>query len=173
MLKAARYRVGQFFRALTAHVSEKEIEQAVRILTPQAQVLFRHQAVQDQYHALAVYRSLQKSGDTNPHLLVAALLHDIGKSDGRLSAVHRAIIVLLARFAPRFLTSLGQGVARGWRRAFVVQATHPELGAGLARVAGCSPLTTRLIQRHHGRLEHRSSEEDQLLFALQGADNLD
>ena len=173
MLRAARYRVGQFFRALTARVSEREIEQATRILPPQAQVLFRRHAVQDQHHALSVYRSLQESGETNPHLLAAALLHDIGKSSAHLSAVHRAIIVLLDRFMPRLLEGADQGNARGWRRAFVLQAAHPELGAGLARSAGCSSLTVQLIRRHHDRLGHCSSEVDQLLVALQGADNLD
>lgn len=173
MLRAARYRVGQFFRALTARVSESEIEQAVRVLTPQAQALFRGQAAQDQRHALTVHRSVQVSGDTNPHLLAAALLHDIGKGTAHLPAWQRAIVVLLDRVAPDVLASQGRYEPRGWRRPLVIQATHPELSARLARSAGCSPLTVHLIQHHHDRLDHRSAETDQLLLALQAADNLD
>jgi len=79
MVQKARYRVSQFFRALTARVSCEEVEQAIHILTPGARALFRRQAVQDQRHALAVYMALQQGGHTDPHLLAAALLHDVGK----------------------------------------------------------------------------------------------
>ena len=179
MVKTAHYRVGQFVQALTARVPEQEAEQAIRILTPEAQALFRRQAVQDQRHALAVYRTLCQAGRTNPQLLAAALLHDVGKAAARLPAWQRAIIVLLERFAPRLLARLGQGeLPQGWRRPYVVHIQHPETGARWAQEAGCSPLTVALIRRHQDGLASGSSlagggvnEENQLLAALQAADS--
>ena len=165
------YRAGQFFRALTARVPEGEIEQAMGILTPEAQVLFRRQAAQDQRHALAVYRALNAAGHTNPHLLAAALLHDVGKAAAPLSVWHRTLIVLLGRFAPRVLERLGQGGAGRWRQPFVVHARHAETGARWAGETGCSSLTVTLIQRHHERLVSCRTWEDDLLAALQAADN--
>ena len=171
MVEAARYRVKQFFRALGARVSDQELEQVAPVLTPAALTLFRSMAAQDQRHALEVHRALCQAGHTNPHLLAAALLHDIGKAAARLPAWQRAVIVLLNRFAPRLLASLGQGELDGWRRPFVVHARHPEIGARWAEEAGCSPLTVALIRRHQEQSPCQT-EQDHLLAALQAADNL-
>jgi hypothetical protein len=172
MAKTVRYRVRQFFRALTARVSKEEVEQAIGILTAEAQVLFRRQAAQDQRHALAVHRALSQAGHTNPHLLAAALLHDAGKAEVRLPAYQRAVIVLLDRFAPRLLDRLSRGEPRFWNQPFVAHARHPEAGARRAQEAGCSPLTATLIRRHQDRPAGGQTEEDRLLAALQAADNL-
>jgi predicted HD phosphohydrolase len=180
MVETVRYRVGQFLRALTARVPDDEVEQAMRVLTPEAQGLFRRQATQDQRHALAVYRTLYQARHTNPELLAAALLHDVGKTAAQLPAWQRAIIVLLDRFAPRLLTRLSQREPQAhalsrrgsWRYAFVVHAQHPEAGARWAQEAGCPPLTVALIRRHQDRLTSCEIEEDQLLAALQAADSL-
>lgn len=177
---ALRYRVEQFLRALTAQISEEEVEQAVCILTPEARALFRCQAVQDQRHALVVYHALRQAGHTSPQLLAAALLHDVGKAAARLPAWQRAALVLLEHFAPCLLAHLSQGepqaralsLAKGWRRPFVVHARHPEVGSRWAQEAGCSPLTVALIRRHQDRLTGCQTEEDQLLAVLQAADNL-
>jgi hypothetical protein len=172
MVQTICYRVGQFLRALTARVSGEEVDQATGVLTPEARALFRRQAVQDQRHALAVCRVLRRAGYTNPHLLAAALLHDVGKATTRLPAWQRAVIVLLGRFAPRLLARLSQGEPRFWNQPFVIYAQHPEVGACWAQEAGCSPLTVALIRRHEEQLSGCQTEEDQLLAALLAADSL-
>jgi predicted HD phosphohydrolase len=180
MVETVRYRVGQFLRALTARVPDDEVEQAMRVLTPEAQGLFRRQAMQDQRHALAVCRTLYQAGHTDPELLAAALLHDVGKAAAQLPAWQRAIIVLLDRFAPRLLARLSQREPKAhvlsrlgsWRYAFAVHARHPEAGARWAQETGCSPLTVALIRRHQDRLTSCEIKEDQLLTALQAADSL-
>jgi hypothetical protein len=172
-IAALRYRVRQFLLALTARVPEEEVEQAIQVLTPEARALFRRQAVQDQRHALEVYRTLRQAGHTNPQLLTAALLHDVGKAITRLSLWQRATIVLLRRFAPRLLDRLSLGEPRGWRRPFVIHAQHPEAGARWAQEAGCSPLAVALIRRHQDKLVSRGTEveENRLLVVLQAADS--
>jgi len=172
MIETALYRVRQFFRALAVRVSDKELEQVAHILTPASLSLFHSMAAQDQRHALEVWRALCQAGHTTPQLLAAALLHDAGKAAARLPVWQRAIIVLLKRFAPRLLTRLSQGEPRGWHRPFIVHARHPEIGACWAEEAGCPPLTVALIRRHQDRLGDCRTEQDQLLAALQAADNL-
>lgn len=171
MWRAICYRAGQFWRALAARAPEEEVAQAIHILTPAAQALFRRQAAADQRHALAVHRVLCERGHTNPHLLAAALLHDAGKAAARLSAWHRATIVLLGRLTPRVLERLAQGKPGGWREPFIAHAWHAETGARWAEEAGCSPLTVALIRRHQERLAACLTEEERLLAALQAADS--
>lgn len=171
MTKRIRYRVEQFFRALTARVSDEEVRRATRALTPEAQSLFRNQAAQDQRHALAVYHALWQEGHKDPHLLAAALLHDAGKAATRLSAVHRSIIVLLGRFAPNLLARLSRGEPEWWNRTFVIHARHPEIGARWAEEANCSSLTVDLVRRHEEELTSCQTEQDRLLAALQAADD--
>ena len=171
MVKTACYRVGQFLRALTARVSDEEVERATRALTPGAQALFRRQTIQDQQHALAIYSALRQAGHTNPHLLAAALLHDAGKTAARLSPVHRSIIVLLGRFAPGLLARLSRGEPRFWNRPFIIHTRHPQIGAQWAEEAGCSPLTVALIRRHEEKQIVAQTEQDRLLAILQAVDD--
>lgn len=165
------YRVGQFFRALTARVSNEEVERATHALTPEARTLFRHQAVQDQQHALATYSALQQAGHTNPHLLAAALLHDAGKAAAKLSPVHRSIIVLLGRFAPGLLARCSEGETQRWNRPFIIHAQHPQIGARWAEEAGCSPITVALIRQHEEELTDVQTEQDRLLAILKAVDD--
>ena len=110
----ARYRVYQFFAALKATLPvwaggakgglATGDERLVRSILPAAgqQQLFARMSPNDQRHALAVARSLQKAGYDNLALLQAALLHDVGKSLGQ-PIIHRVLIVLLEAFWPAML----------------------------------------------------------------------
>ena len=171
MRAAIRYRVAQFFRALTARVDEQDLNAALHILPPPARTLFRRQARQDQRHALDVYHALQRAGHTQKDLLAAALLHDVGKADTRHPAWLRAIIVLLKRFAPRLWDQLSQGAPRGWRRTFIMHAQHAARGAQSAQAAGCSARTVDLIARHEEHHPVKETPTDQLLEILKTFDN--
>jgi len=165
------YRVSQFLHALVARVDERELDNSLDLLTPKARELFRSQSTTDQRHALAVYRDLMEAGHRDPDLLTAALLHDAGKSTASLPVWQRAIIVLMGRAAPRLLARISDGDARSWRRPYVVHATHPQIGARLAREAGCSERVTALIRRHHAAPDTVDDAEiADLLVALQWTD---
>jgi hypothetical protein len=168
---SATYRVRQFASALLARVSPDDLLEADEVLPPDAQKLFRRMSASDQRHSLNVMRTLRRQGHTEPGLLEAALLHDVGKSAARIYPWHRAIIVLSAHFAPGLLAGLVSGEQRGWRRPFVVHRQHTEIGAEWVAQAGCSPLTVSLIRRHQEPLRCApQDEEERLLVALQVAD---
>ncbi len=166
----AAYRVRQFLAALTAPLVREDPDVVAEVLTPAQQALFRRMSAPDRRHALRVYRALMAQGSQRPDLLVAALLHDVGKAAGPPPLWVRVAVVLLERWAPRWLDRLGEGDPRGWRRPFMVYQRHAEIGAEWAARAGCSPLTVALIRRHHESLISRESEEDRLLALLQEAD---
>ena len=172
-LQIALYRVRQFVSTWLARVSPDDLCEADEVLALDAQKLFRRMNVSDQRHSLNVMRTLRRQGHTEPDVLAAALLHDVGKSAARLYPWHRAIIVLSARFAPGLLTWLTSGEPRGWHRPFVIHRQHTEIGAEWATQAGCSPLTVSLIRRHQEPLRRAPQDvEERLLVALQRADGI-
>jgi len=170
---SATYRVRQFASALLARVSPDDLREADEVLPPDAQKLLRRMSVSDQRHSLNVMRTLRRQGHTEPDVLAAALLHDVGKSAAWIPPWYRAIIVLTQRFAPGVLAWLTRGEPRGWRRPFVVHRQHTEIGAEWAAQAGCSALTVSLIRRHQEPLRCApQDEQERLLVALQRADGV-
>lgn len=122
----------------------------------------------DQQHHHCVYDTLRSAGHTDPDLLVAGLVHDIGKHENgkRVGFVARAAKVVLGRTAPGLLRSLAQPPASGWRAGIVLAVHHPEIGANRARALGFDERVCVLIQTHEDAESHGST----ILSALQHAD---
>lgn len=170
MIRWALYRAEQFFLALTAPLARTELGEAENLLSPPQRALFERMAAPDRRHALAVYRALRQQEVKDEAVLVAALLHDVGKAKCPPPLWVRVAVVLMERFAPRLLERIAEGDSRGWRRPFAVCRRHTEIGAEWAAQAGCSPLVVDLIRRHHTPISRPEDEPDALLALLQAAD---
>jgi putative nucleotidyltransferase with HDIG domain len=136
----------RFFRALTARVDPSERQVISDNLTPEQQRLFWAMMVQDQRHSLDVFYTLQRRGCQDQDVLLAALLHDVGKGYVRLW--QRVVFVLLLAFAPGLLHRLAKPNGSGWQRAMVSIKEHGFRGAALAQEAGASPVVVELIRNH-------------------------
>jgi len=168
------YRVSQFFRALVAWVPKRELGLLSEYLTPSQVELFRRMPRSDQRHGLDVFYALRRKHRHDRDLLAAALLHDVGKSGGRLRLWHRVLIVLIRAVRAPLLDRLALDEPRSWRYPFFVHQHHPELGAELAQAVGCSPATVGLIRRHQEPTASNPlrTRQDELLAALQEADGV-
>lgn len=194
----ALYRAIQFFAALKASLptwagggltADDQTLVAAILTTPAQRQLFNRMPPNDQRHAVAVARTLQQAGYTQPALLQAALLHDVAKSLGQ-PIIYRVLIVLLETFWPAGLEQITNrptadqpiGHSESFSLSpsllpllhpFMVHAHHPAMGAAWAKTAICEPLAVSLIARHQEILaKEPGNEEENLLAALQWADNL-
>jgi hypothetical protein len=161
------YRSRQFWNALPGTRKRVETEALLPHLTPTQIVLFRRMQKSEQIHALQVLNRLKAAGKTDPDLLSAALLHDVGKVLFPITIFDRVVIVLGKSIFPRLAGRWSEGTPDRFRRPFVVAAHHPGWGADLAEQACASHRTVELI-RHHQDIP---SKDDQLLTALQAADD--
>lgn len=163
-----RYRVRQFWQAICAAPTAEDLQQARELLAHPLMDLFTRMQPSEQAHSLRLYHQLRAQAESDPDLLVAALLHDAGKSRHPLRVWERVAIVLLSALSSKLVAQWGQGAADGWRRPFVVATQHPNWGAEMAAQAGASPLAVALIRRHQERLPGPDrSVEDRLLAKLQ------
>ena len=152
LLRRSRYRIAQGIDALVPRVPADRDEILAAILSAEQRRAFLDLSTVDQAHLLRVFRAVKKADTAaSSDLLVAALLHDIGKvsPEGRVRLIHRVLRVALAKVAPSTWVRLSALPARGWRTGFVLAEHHPCLGAQIAARLGCSERTCWLIE-HHG-----------------------
>lgn len=139
------HRVAQFFGHLTARVDPAEMEVASRLLPDAVRPLFMAMPIADRRHALDVMGRLVVTGDTDPDLLTAALLHDAAKGH-RMRLWHRVSGVLLEALAPRALSRLASPDEGSWRYPFHLYLHHAALSADAVLAAGCSPRAAAFIR---------------------------
>lgn len=170
------YRLNQFRNALGGRLSEDEYAQVSDILGPDLMALFDEMHPSEQAHSLRVTRQLVSDQETDPDLLKAALLHDVGKNKHPLRLWERVIIVLGRALFPQKADIWGIGNPTGWQRPFVIARQHPGWGAEMVSTAGGSRLCVDLIRYHQESFQEGARKDPvlpplDLLAKLQKADN--
>jgi hypothetical protein len=153
-----RYRLAQVCQQLgfASTLSLEDIAEVKRWLPASTLPLFQSMSYADQQHSLRVCRGLQKRGCVENDLLAAALLHDVGKAQGRVPFWTRPVLVLGKRFTRGLLIRLvvppsvfeKQRIPQ-WRRALSYAWWHADVGADLATNAGLSEQAVLYIRTHH------------------------
>ncbi len=179
-MKPARllYRLHQLSRSVFVKSTYEELDTVQQLLNPDEWELFIRLQPGEQAHALAMYHKLVEKGETQPDLLLAALLHDVGKLRYPLIPLQRVMVVVVQALFPALAVRWGR-LPRDertgspvWKKAFVVAGQHAGWGAEMARLAGASPLTVQLIRSHHQSAgPNESMVESKLQHALWMVDN--
>ncbi len=167
------YRVRQFTLALGAHVYREGTDDLAPYLERAQLELFNSMSSMDQHHCRDVFRALQEAGQSDPSLLSAALLHDVGKTVGPVRIWHRVLAVLAKTLVPRLWESTDAHPGT-WLYPLCVHRQHATIGSELAAEAGCGEETAWLIA-HHEDPKPPSQMGDRmrgLLVALQDADRV-
>ncbi len=155
-LSLVRYRLGQVRQQLgfVPPLTPQELAEVAQHLPPPALALFASMSRADQQHSLRVYRGLRDQGWTDQDMLTAALLHDVGKAEGRVPFWTRPVIVLAKRLTPWLLSRLtvypvaSQALPR-WQRSLSYAWWHAEVGADIAAQAGLNGTVVHYIRLHH------------------------
>jgi hypothetical protein len=149
-----------------------------RILNPAQMALFIQMQPGEKEHAIVMVRKLTEQDENQPDLLVAALLHDVGKLRYHYNPLERTMVVLVKAVMPEQARQWGNPVPAewenlpGWRKPFVVAEQHAAWGADIARQAGASALAETLIREHHHQnLNKNGTDENSLLYKLWVVDN--
>ena len=137
----ARYRVRQFTRGVRPRLAPGEIAEARGRLSAAEFRLFLNAQARDRRHSMDLYRLLQRDGASDA-MLVAALLHDVGK--GQIATWHRVAFVLLG---PLNAVLAGQSGPR-WRRALWRLRHHARLSAEMLRRVGSSSRVVEIVEQH-------------------------
>lgn len=120
------------------------------LLKPGEQRLWRRLSGPDRRHAVGVARAVQRAlgHEATRPVLVAALLHDVGKVESGLRTYGRVVATVSGKVA-------GADMARTWRRqrGFArrvgLYLLHAEIGGDLLALAGSDPLTVSWAREHH------------------------
>ncbi len=166
-------RLLQGLRALGTWLRPVDDALAQTVLAPPLFDLYQRMRRSERQHSLRVLHMLLDAGQTDPDLLAAALLHDVGKIRTRFFLPEKVLVVLVKAISPNTYRRWGSGSAGGWRRPFAVSVQHPAWGAEMVAAAGGSPLAVDLIRRHQDSpSDPPQTDSDQLLLTLQAVDNL-
>ena len=173
-MKAVRilYRLSQFWRTLFPKTDSASLAEAQHQLTPVQRRLFGQLQPSEQKHALSIWRKLRDLGEDQPDLLVAALLHDVGKLHYPLHLWERVLVVLVRAVMPAQAVRWGSLPSNdwkrlpAWRKAFIL-AEQQVLGYGCAKpVALVGTLDFSLLHQELSFVVNRSDGSTHLFFFL-------
>lgn len=165
------YRTAQFVRSFGARTKLHDLARTWPFLTEAQRALFLCLPAADQLHSLRVLDVLVEAGESDPDLLAAALLHDIGKIHRPLRLWERVFVVLATSLAPDWAAGWADEHGHALRSALAVSRNHPQWGAEMLAAVGASQRLIELVRRHQDHPAEPTSDTDHLLRRLQQADN--
>ena len=147
-----RYRLEQFLRGFWTAVDPEDARRIASLLSAAELQLFLSMRPRDRRHGAetmchAERLAVDHGAVASTELLIAALLHDVGK--GVLRAEDRVAYVLLGALAPGLTNRLARPDGARWRAALWRLCHHAELGAAQLEAIGTARRVVELTAVHH------------------------
>jgi putative nucleotidyltransferase with HDIG domain len=122
-------------------------------LSPAEATLWRRMPAADRRESVRVGRRLEAALERTEYTgddrwTVAALLHDVGKTESRLGTVGRSLATMAGAVAGHDMARAWQSKA-GMRRRFGLYLRHDEVGAGMLEMAGSRREVIAWARAHH------------------------
>lgn len=129
---------------------EPDVRWLEAMLLPAEVKEFESMSVADRRHAVECARRAEVllGSDASPELIVAAALHDVGKTEAHLGTLGRVGATLVGRVTPSRWRE-GWLARGGWPRAIAVYLEHDVRGAARLEEIGSSPLAVAWAREHH------------------------
>ena len=168
----AKYRIKQFYWAISSFFTKVDEEYLTRYLNKEERALFDNMTKADRQHSIRVakdaeayYKSLMKYTEnmdiSKEEIIKLSLLHDIGKQVYPLNFINKSLVVLLGKFTKNKIKKFSKF------DPVYIYYYHPKEGVRLLKDLGYSSDFLYAIENHH---EH-SVEETLPLRILKYADN--
>lgn len=157
-----RERIRQFKEA-SLQPSNQDLQLVQKLLDEPLLSLFLSQDLRDQRHGARTAHWLISKGEKNPDLLIAALVHDIGKGHQR---TRDRVVHVLTSWSKTGKLVEAKTSSFEMRQAIARSRSHSELGAQQLEQSGVSNRVIELT-----RLHHTPPETDTMLALLQCADS--
>jgi len=172
------YRIAQLGRALRTAVTPEDARAIGALLSAAELQLFLAMRPRDRRHAVETMRLARRAASEagavpSNDLLVAALMHDVGK--GTLRVEDRVLYVILRAVSLRLVDRLAREPgalavsSAHWRQALWRLRHHAALGAALLHAAGSHPRVIELTAIHHDPPASDDRELHWLLVADEAA----
>lgn len=139
----------RFFDVLASRrLTETEVDEVTRWLSPPLATIFLSQPAVDQRHGYEACHIILRSGQSREDLVVAALTHDVAKRHARLGVIGRTLATLL----------ISTGVRLGNR--MTAYRDHGLVGARELSDAGAPPVAVAFAMHHQGERPRSITEDD-------------
>lgn len=155
------YRMQQFFAALFQRLNNKDQQFISNYLNIAEASLFNQLPAYEKKHAVNVARKMLAlmgdASDSQKRVAVKiGLLHDIGKSQVKISLVNKSLMVMLRFFLPTFYKMMSQkGEAHqtnSYCRKVYIYDQHAKLGAQMLSRAGEDQVIVDVVSSHTAKL---------------------
>lgn len=172
ILRRIRYRSWQYFHGLRPFLTVDEIGEVRRRLRPVEFDLFLAAQPRDRRHSVDLFCLIQREGIAGAaapdEVLLAALLHDVGKGD--VTAFDRVAFVVLNAASERLARWCEREHGTRRQRALWRLRHHAALGAEMLARVGVPARATEIVRRHTEAAPKGSARGDIELAAFIVAD---